>query len=79
MGSVQNESAFGRDKRHIEIEKIKNIRIFNYTSSIEIFINDGEEVMTSRVYTERISKAKFITENIGKIKYYMLRRYEYIK
>lgn len=35
--------------------------------------------MTSRVYTERISKAKFITENIGKIKYYMLRRYEYIK
>ncbi|OFO43141.1 hypothetical protein HMPREF3045_08775 [Anaerococcus sp. HMSC075B03] len=79
MESVQNESGFGRYKRHIEIEKIKNIRIFNDTSSIEIFINDREEVMTSRVYTKRISKAKFIIENIGKIKYYTLRGYEYIK
>lgn len=76
---TMNESGFGRDKRHIEIEKIKNIRIFNDTSSIEIFINDGEEVMTSRVYSEEISKPKFLTENKGKIQYYPLRGYEYIK
>ena len=76
---TMNESGFGRDKRHIEIEEIKNIRIFNDTSSIEIFINDGEEVMTSRAYTEKISKPKFITKNKGEIQYYPLRGYEYIK
>ena len=44
---------YGRDKRKIRIEKINNIRIYSDTSSVEIFINDGQYVMTSRVYSEK--------------------------
>lgn len=45
-----NESGFGRDFRAVEIEKISNIKIYKDTSSLEIFINEGEEVFTSRIY-----------------------------
>lgn len=38
------------EKRHCLINHLKNIRIFKDTSSLEIFINDGEEVFTSRVF-----------------------------
>ena len=44
---------YGRDKRKIRIEKIDNISIYSDTSSVEIFINDGQYVMTSRVYSEK--------------------------
>lgn len=47
------QSGYGRDKRKIRIDKIDNISIYSDTSSIEIFINDGEYVMTSRVYSEK--------------------------
>lgn len=45
---------YGRDKRKKRIEKIDNISIYSDTSSVEIFINDGQYVMTSRVYSEKI-------------------------
>ncbi len=45
-----DESGAGRDFRAVEIEKIEKIKIYKDTSSIEIFINDGEEVFTSRIY-----------------------------
>lgn len=44
------ESGFGRDERKVKIKKIENIRILSDTSSVEVFINDGEYVITSRVY-----------------------------
>lgn len=44
------KSGFGRNKRHLYIEEVFNITVFSDTSSLEIFINDGEYVMTSRVY-----------------------------
>ena len=45
-----NESGEGRDKRAVYLEELKNIQMFVDTSSIEIFINNGEEVFTSRFY-----------------------------
>lgn len=45
-----DESGLGRDFRAVEIQQIEKIKIYKDTSSIEIFINDGEEVFTSRVY-----------------------------
>lgn len=48
------QSGYGRDERHIEIDSIDNLTIFNDTSSIEIFINAGEKVITSRVYDQDI-------------------------
>ncbi|MCD7808724.1 MAG: glycoside hydrolase family 32 protein [Erysipelotrichaceae bacterium] len=44
------ESGYGRKDRHIEIDHINEIDIYSDTSSLEIFINHGEEVFTTRVY-----------------------------
>lgn len=46
-------SGYGRDERKVIIEKLENIRVFMDTSSIEIFLNNGEEVFTSRVFPEK--------------------------
>ena len=43
-------SGYGRKDKSIKISKLDKIHIFSDSSSIEIFINDGEEVFTSRVY-----------------------------
>ena len=41
----------GRTTRSAALDSLRNLRIFADTSSIEIFINDGEEVFTSRMYS----------------------------
>lgn len=48
-----NEIGFGRTKRSCKLHNLKNLRAFIDTSSIEIFINDGEEVFTSRFYPDK--------------------------
>lgn len=40
------------ESRHCTLRELKNIRMFKDTSSVEIFINDGEEVFTSRVFDQ---------------------------
>lgn len=45
-------SGFGRRKRQIDLNSLRELQIFSDTSSLEIFINDGEYVMTTRVYPE---------------------------
>ena len=40
----------GRDVRHVKLDSLRNVRIFSDTSSLELFINDGEEVFTTRAY-----------------------------
>lgn len=61
-------SGFGRRKRQIQLNKLFELRIFSDSSSIEIFINDGEYVMTSRVYPNKGSnKINFSAD--GKINY----------
>ena len=47
------ECGYGRCERKIRIEKIDDISIYSDTSSVEIFINNGQYVMTSRVYGEK--------------------------
>lgn len=47
------ESSYGRDIRKIKIDKIDKIQIFSDKSSLEIFVNGGEKVMTTRVYSEK--------------------------
>lgn len=72
-----NESGSGRSARHLEIDEVKNITVFSDTSCLEVFINDGEEVFTTRVYSETVSKPRFKTKNTGEIHYYPLKGYEY--
>ena len=56
MGSemcIRDRCGYGRNERKIRIEKIDNISIYSDTSSVEIFINNGEYVMTSRLYSQK--------------------------
>ena len=48
-----DQCGYGRNERKIKIEKIDNISIYSDTSSVEIFINNGEYVMTSRLYSQK--------------------------
>ena len=43
---------YGRDKRSVKIDVLRNLRLFVDTSSVEVFLNDGEEVFSSRFYPE---------------------------
>lgn len=50
------KSGRGRKERAAKVEKLRNLTIFSDTSAIEIFINDGETVMTTRVYSENLNR-----------------------
>lgn len=45
------DAGCGRTKRSVRIAGLKELRIFSDTSSLEIFVNGGEEVFTTRVYS----------------------------
>lgn len=48
------KSGYGRDKRYVKIDIIDNLNIFSDNSSVEIFINYGEKVLSTRIYNEDI-------------------------
>lgn len=43
----------GRSLRYAEIKELRNVRILTDVSSVEVFINDGEYVFTTRYYPEK--------------------------
>ena len=63
------KSGHGRKERIAEIKQLRNLTIFSDTSAIEIFINDGENVMTTRVYSENLEqKVTFLSKgNVGNV------------
>mgnify|MGYP002247556989 CR=1 FL=1 len=42
----------GRTTRNAEIDSVRNIRVIADMSSIEVYINDGETVMSTRIYPD---------------------------
>ncbi|MFR8548817.1 MAG: glycoside hydrolase family 32 protein [Lachnospiraceae bacterium] len=50
------KSGHGRKRRTVWLQSLRSFTVFSDTSSIEIFINDGEEVMTTRVYSDTLSQ-----------------------
>ena len=63
------ESGEGRDKRAVYLKELKKIQMFVDTSSIEIFINNGEEVFSSRIFpSENADKIIVFAENETKVK-----------
>lgn len=50
----------GRGKRTVEMSELSDIRIFVDTSSVEVFINGGEEVFTTRYYPEWAQGSKVV-------------------
>ena len=45
----------GRTTRNAEIDSVRNIRVIADMSSIEVYINDGETVMSTRIYPDNDS------------------------
>ena len=45
----------GRGVRYVHIQQIENVRILTDVSSVEVFVNDGEYVFTTRYYPEKAS------------------------
>lgn len=64
------DSSFGRKTRKIKISKIDKLEIFSDKSSIEIFVNGGEKIMTTRVYSEKYA----FSSNELKFKIYPLKK-----
>ena len=48
------KSGYGRGMRAVEIEAVDSMRIFSDNSSLEIFLNNGEEVFSTRIYNDSI-------------------------
>lgn len=46
-------SGYGRSERSVEIKDLKQIHVIADTSSLEIFLNDGEYVLSTRVYPKQ--------------------------
>jgi fructan beta-fructosidase len=52
----------------------KNIRVFLDAHSVEVFVNDGELVMTSIVFPNRPWKKIEVSESLSSAKIYSLKR-----
>lgn len=70
------KSGYGRDERHVYLDFIDNLQIYSDTSSIEIFINNGEKVMTTRVYDDNTT-IKIKSNSDGILELYNLNSYSY--
>lgn len=67
-----NEKGYGRKERSVELSKLTGLHIFCDRSVVEIFVNDGEEVFTSRFYPEENDKGIVFAGIIGKATVYEL-------
>lgn len=47
------ESSHGRKRRKIKVAQIDKLEIYSDKSSLEIFVNNGERVLTTRVYSDK--------------------------
>jgi len=69
------KSGYGRNKRITPIPEINQLQLFVDTSSIEIFVNDGEYVLTTRVYPEEGQDTiDLSSEATGIVKYWDLKK-----
>lgn len=55
---------YGRRSRSVQLKKCETVRMLMDTSCMEIYLNGGEEVFTSRFYTEN-GKSTFKVNNEG--------------
>lgn len=45
-------SGYGRGRRTIELDNLSQLQIFSDCSSLEVFVNDGDYVLTTRIYPD---------------------------
>jgi len=69
------KSGYGRRRRLTPIEAIEQLQLFSDSSSLEIFVNNGEYVLTTRVYPEEGQDTiNMKTDGQGKVTYWDLER-----
>ena len=67
----------GRTSRSLRLNMLNDLRIFSDTSSLELFLNDGSEVFTTRVYPNAQRCVKLIqAEGCRDITLHSLRAYQ---
>lgn len=54
------------ESRHCHLNELRNIQLYKDTSSLEIFINQGEEVFTSRIF-DKPGETKVIFQAEGQV------------
>lgn len=64
---------YGRKERSVRLESCENIRILADTSCLEIYINGGEEVFTTRFYTEDGESCFCVEGGEVKVRYWEMR------
>lgn len=60
-------NGYGRDARYIRVKKIENLRLMIDASSVEVFVNDGKHVMSSRMYPSEYKDIKVNGNITGKL------------
>lgn len=69
--SLTKEAGRGRDVRRVEVGHLKDIRFFFDTSLLEIYMNQGEFVMTTRFYFSKEARSILINGNSKNILFYL--------
>ena len=53
----------GRSMRYVEVEEVENLKILADTSSVEVFVNDGEYVFSTRYIRKFINYRQKLWEH----------------
>lgn len=71
------EDGYGRETRQVKLRELHELTLYSDTSSLELFINDGEQVMTTRVYeqTSQTPLAFMDCQMSGNVVWYKLSGY----
>lgn len=50
--TLSEQAGYGRNKRYIQTQKLETLHLLMDTSSLELFVNGGEQTMTTRFYPQ---------------------------
>lgn len=65
-------SGYGRRRRYAKLSNLQNIRIFSDHSSLELFINKGEVVMSTRVFPSQTNGIDFKADALVTLDHWLL-------
>lgn len=69
---LEKNLGYGRKSRAVHLEEFRSMRILADTSCLEIYLNGGEEVFTSRFYPEKGKSSFEVAKGKAKVKYWEL-------
>lgn len=73
--TLSERAGFGRTSRKMELEQLRELRLLIDTSSIELFVNGGEQKMTTRWYPQQADRLRI--RGTGNAAVYTLRAMEF--